>query len=53
MLLIRPATILGDFSHFAVTDDAYYERGLAMRDRVRLISLYKANDTSYRELVRL
>jgi len=38
---------------FLAVDDAYYGRGTGMRDRARLISLYKASDTSYRELVRL
>lgn len=38
---------------FLATGDAYYGRGTGMQDRARLISLYKASDTSYQELVRL
>lgn len=42
------ATIHRDSPEFLAADDAYYRRGTTVRNRVRLISLYKASDTLYR-----
>lgn len=47
------AAVLREIHAYLAADGACYRRGTGMRDRARLISLYKASDTSYRELVRL